>query len=189
MGLQFADYAFLEALVDVDRDRLVTSFGIFAGDDGKLTMTELRKALRGALHMDFTLATPFWAAHFGSSGRVSAETLLQWKTALTQLMLKAKFLGAARRDDPNALHRISASSFADILLSRSYDTVPRHVRHNMLSLPHVIADSIAYEDYVKFQAFQNAINVRLLCRFVLCVGFRFCSRTARVIHRMCHLRW
>lgn len=156
--LEFADYVFLEALSEVDPRRLATALKIFSsgqGDDATLTINDLRKALRGAVHMDFSMATPFWLAHFGASGKLTVASLLQWKTQLQQLMVKAKFLSAASKDDPLHLHRIDASSFASILLSRSHSSLPRHVRQNLISLPVVITDKVSFEDYVAFQKFQS----------------------------------
>lgn len=51
--LQFADYAFLEALAHVEPERLLLALSIFANDKDRVTLLELRKALRGALRMDF----------------------------------------------------------------------------------------------------------------------------------------
>jgi hypothetical protein len=43
--LQFADYAFLEALANVEKDRLLTALHIFAQDEQYLTLIELRKVM------------------------------------------------------------------------------------------------------------------------------------------------
>lgn len=159
--LEFADYAFLEALSEVDPKRLKTALQIFSSGEGAeatLRVNDLRKALRGAVYMDFSMNTAFWTAHFGSTGKISVEALLQWKAQLHQLMVKAKFLSAASKDDPLHLYRIDASSFAGILLSRSHSSLPRHVKQNLHSLGMVISDKVSFEDYLAFQAFQSSIK-------------------------------
>jgi hypothetical protein len=110
--------------------------------------------------MEFTMATPFWTAHVGSNGKVSVDTILLWKSALQQLMLKSTFLSAARRDDPNKLYRINASSFAELLVSRGQaHAVPRHVRNNMQSLSQVLEEKVTFEEFCQFHQFQGAMNI------------------------------
>lgn len=153
VSLEFADWAFLESLVTADEERLRMSLRLFSNEQGQLGRKELRRALRGALMMDFTFDTEFWVSHLGESASLSADTILVWKSTLQQFLQMGRFLKAAHRDDPEKLKSISAASFAHIIISRS-SGLPRHVKSNIQSLSSVFTDSVTYSDYLAFQKFQ-----------------------------------
>ncbi len=150
--IEFADWAFLEALSSADAERLVAALRLFSSDDGTLTSKDLRRAFRGALGMDLTMDTPFWEKHRGQGDRIDSQLILRWKSDLENFLRRGKFLHTARVDDPERLQYISAQSFAKILTSRN-SRLPRCVKANMQSLPSVFFERISFDDYMLFQRF------------------------------------
>jgi hypothetical protein len=156
--IEFADWAFLEALVRADEKRLSTAAQLFSDKNGMLSSAGLRRALKGALSMDLSLETQFWQEHFGESGgALSAKELLAWKSELEGFLRRGRFMEAAREDGSEAVNSISGAAFARILVSRHDNVLPRFVRQNVHSLEAVYSDRISVEDYELFRKFIGSL--------------------------------
>jgi solute carrier family 25 aspartate/glutamate transporter 12/13 len=154
--IEFADWAFLESLVRVDETRLTTALRLFSDSAGQLSVGGLARALRGALSMDLTLQTQFWQMHFGEEKLISAARILSWKASLEECLLRGRFLKSARIDDAEKNSFITASSFANILVSRNAE-LPRYVKSNIHSIPSVFFDRVSSDDYVLFYKFLRGL--------------------------------
>ena len=165
--IEFADWAFLEALLTADSDKLGLALRLFSANDGTLQAADLRKAFKGALSMDLTLATRFWEQHLSEEGRIDGAKILRWKSDLEHFLRRGKFMQSARVDDPEKLSSITAASFAKIITSRGGSNVPRFVKSNINSLPSVFFDRISDQDYLQFQSFVHSLP-RVSRALVMC---------------------
>ncbi len=152
--IEFADWAFLESLVRVDEGRLGVALRLFSDEHGNLCAADLARALKGALSLDLTLQTQFWLSHLGERRCLNAARVLLWKQSLEEYLRRGRFLQAARIDDPLNNAFISASSFANILISRGETPLPRYVKQNVNSISSVFADlRVSADDLVVFHNF------------------------------------
>jgi len=146
--LSFADFAFMENLLNADMANLMIALQVFDEDhDGYLTRNELVRAFVGATQMSFTFQTPFWQQQFSGNGTISAKMLLKWKYDLTQLILRANFIEAAM--DGESEHTVGTATFANLVLP-DYHALPTHVKANLQSIDKVHTSQVTFEDYVSF---------------------------------------